>query len=45
MHLRKNDLLRIGSDYITAFAEGFKQGVIPIEHLEVSGVLSEFINH
>jgi len=45
VHLRKNDLLRIGSDYATAIVEGFKQGVIPIEHLEVSGVLSESINH
>ena len=45
VHLRNNDLLRIGSDYATAIVEGFKQGDIPIEHLEVSGVIPEFINH
>lgn len=36
VHLRKNDLLCIGSEYITAMVEGLRQGVVPIEHLEVS---------
>jgi hypothetical protein len=45
VHLCTDDLLRIGSDYATAIVEGFKHGVIPIEHIEVSGVLFEFVNH
>ena len=45
VHLCKNDLRHIVSDCITAMVEGIRQGVIPVEQLEVSGVLSESINH
>ena len=45
VHLRSKDLQRIASDYAMAIVEGFKQGVIPIEYLDLSGIPSEFINH
>jgi len=45
VHLRNNDLQRIASDYATAIVEGFKQGVIPIERLDLHGIPLEFINH